>query len=1009
MAVLTNKSIASTYVSLLSIGSTSTSTLGASIQSLTDGTGQLSPFAMSTSQIQFNTSTNTFLFPSNRGTINQVLKLSDANGTLAWSNQTNSNQLDTSGTTGTGSITLDSQALALTGTLNEIKTNASAQSISIGFPTTGVFLPNLSTATTQASTDTSTRIATTKYVTDAISAIPAQSGDVTKAGTITANQIAVWNDSTDELRSDETVTVGTDHSITLLQKNTAGTDTENYNIGGGNIANNTFSGATNSNTGFGKNNLNSVTVGKKNVALGYNSLKSLIGGADNVALGYNAMFSAVTASENVAIGKNALYSNLVSIGNIGIGRDTLTSNVGRYNTAIGWQTAASNTSGELNTYLGYLAGAQNATGDQNIGIGREAAYFCLGGNNTSIGSKSLFGVQFQSTGTGNTALGYNSGSAMTTGSKNVLIGSFTGFRAAVSGGLPEYSIITSSNNIVLSDGDGNVRQSFDSNGAATFLSSSSSMLNLVSSDTSIFQKLQNSTQSAFFGLKASGSFVVQTSGSSFSDKLTITSGGNVGIGVVSPSVKLDVGGASNSDSIARFAKTSEGTLLLGGNVGPSNCPFIGSENNFDFAFITNNTEKMRITSGGVVKINTTISTLGVLTVKSNSGANTFYNNLQLMPSDATTGGMFLGSNVANDGIITCGSYYGNAGNHIATATSATTILFSNGSTFIGGDTGLTVGSSFLPSRHLTISSGGNVGIGLASDGSTLFINGDLKTRLESTYQMGLHNKFVSTFITSTVLGRTSANSVSCAELIYDIAGSEAFEIRRNYFQSELKFTRQTTGAIGGAIATDLTISSGGDIFMGGISADPSNTVFGSAFVADSAGRMVLKQSLNRSTVGAIQEYYSTSGAAGQILVTGNTTNFSGTSDYRLKENVTPITNALSRVNKLKPSTFNFIADANLIIDGFLAHEVQQIVPIAVSGEKDAMKDEEFELTPMVEAVLDEEGNVVTEAVEAVMETRSVPDYQGIDQSKIVPLLTAAIQEQQTIIEDLKSRIETLEG
>ena len=44
-----------------------------------------------------------------------------------------------------------------------------------------------------------------------------------------------------------------------------------------------------------------------------------------------------------------------------------------------------------------------------------------------------------------------------------------------------------------------------------------------------------------------------------------------------------------------------------------------------------------------------------------------------------------------------------------------------------------------------------------------------------------------------------------------------------------------------------------------------------------------------------------------------------------------------------------------------------------------------------------------------METRTVPDYQGIDQSKIVPLLTAAIQEQQTIIEDLKSRIETLEG
>ena len=111
MAVLTNKSIASTYTSLLSIGSTSTSSLGSSIQSLTDGTGQLSPLAMSTTQIQFNTSTNTFLFPSTRGTINQILKLTDANGTLAWGDDNVSNQLDTAGNSGTGSVTLDSQSL----------------------------------------------------------------------------------------------------------------------------------------------------------------------------------------------------------------------------------------------------------------------------------------------------------------------------------------------------------------------------------------------------------------------------------------------------------------------------------------------------------------------------------------------------------------------------------------------------------------------------------------------------------------------------------------------------------------------------------------------------------------------------------------------------------------------------------------------------------------------------------------------------------------------------------
>lgn len=128
------------------------------------------------------------------------------------------------------------------------------------------------------------------------------------------------------------------------------------------------------------------------------------------------------------------------------------------------------------------------------------------------------------------------------------------------------------------------------------------------------------------------------------ERLTIASGGNVGIGITSPSVKLDVGGASNSDSIARFAKTSEGTLLLGGNVGPSNCPFIGSENNFDFAFITNNTEKMRITTTGNVSVGAaTVGHLGVRGLTNNSSAYAFEaanssgNSILLVRNDGKVG------------------------------------------------------------------------------------------------------------------------------------------------------------------------------------------------------------------------------------------------------------------------------------------------------------------------------------------------------------------------------------
>lgn len=106
--------------------------------------------------------------------------------------------------------------------------------------------------------------------------------------------------------------------------------------------------------------------------------------------------------------------------------------------------------------------------------------------------------------------------------------------------------------------------------------------------------------------------------------------------------------------------------------------------------------------------------------------------------------------------------------------------------------------------------------------------------------------------------------------------------------------------------------------------------------------------------------------------------------------------ALQRIGNLKPSRFNFISDDSVVVDGFIAHEVQEVVPEAISGEMDAMRDEEYEVTP---AVLDDDENEVTPAV---MGTRSVPEYQGIDQSKLVPLLVGAVQE-------LTARLEALEN
>jgi hypothetical protein len=150
------------------------------------------------------------------------------------------------------------------------------------------------------------------------------------------------------------------------------------------------------------------------------------------------------------------------------------------------------------------------------------------------------------------------------------------------------------------------------------------------------------------------------------------------------------------------------------------------------------------------------------------------------------------------------------------------------------------------------------------------------------------------------------------------------------------------------------------------------------------------------STGTLQSFKSDGSGVGSIGVTGSSTSYNTSSDYRLKENVVPMTGSIDRLKNLNPSRFNFIADADKTVDGFLAHEAGEVVPEAITGTKDAMRTEEYEVSP---AVIDDEDNIITEAV---MGEREVEDYQGIDQSKLVPLLVAALQEAITRIETLEN-------
>tara|TARA_B100001093_G_scaffold495407_1_gene539869 strand:+ start:31 stop:495 length:465 start_codon:yes stop_codon:yes gene_type:complete len=126
-------------------------------------------------------------------------------------------------------------------------------------------------------------------------------------------------------------------------------------------------------------------------------------------------------------------------------------------------------------------------------------------------------------------------------------------------------------------------------------------------------------------------------------------------------------------------------------------------------------------------------------------------------------------------------------------------------------------------------------------------------------------------------------------------------------------------------------------------------------------------------------FHNPNGIVGSISTNGSSTAFNTSSDYRLKENVVNITNGINRVKQLSPSRFNFIADDTTTVDGFIAHEAQAVVPEAVTGTHNEV---------------DDDGNAV---------------MQGIDQSKLVPLLTAALQEAIAKIETLETKVAALEA
>ena len=458
----------------------------------------------------------------------------------------------------------------------------------------------------------------------------------------------------------------------------------------------------------------------------------------------------------------------------------------------------------------------------------------------------------------------------------------------------------------------------------------------------------------------------------------------VGIGTSSPGEKLTVAGKIQATT--EFKSESGNDLRLNA----------GSANRDVFMQVNGSTLMTIQGSTGRVGIGTS-SPNGLLTVQANSGRLLTFRN-------STTGtGSSDGSYIALNG----------SDLQISNAESANTIFYT-------GD-----------SERLRINSSGQVGIGETSPDRLLHLKNTSDTaqaKIETTASSGRaqiqykspHGDWVQGIQGATTSGDFLTYTAGSKNIIWYTSNSERMRLDSSgrvglgtssptallHLNATSPVLRLTGSSVG-----NCEIQEDGSTLM--INVDSSNAKSSSALVfrtdnvermrIDSLGKLLVAKASSggsasgveiyeeSSALGRIDVYKTNSGTAnalacfhsgsyvGGVQYANSSTSFQTSSDARLKENISNIDGAITRIKQLSPKRFNFIIEPSVIVDGFLAHEAQTVVPEAVSGTHNEV---------------DADGN---------------PVYQGIDQSKLVPLLTAALKEAIAKIETLETKVAALEA
>ena len=493
------------------------------------------------------------------------------------------------------------------------------------------------------------------------------------------------------------------------------------------------------------------------------------------------------------------------------------------------------------------------------------------------------------------------------------------------------------------------------------------------------------------------------------ERMRIDSSGNVGIGTASPSSynsamnDLVVAGSADSGITIASGTSSEGSIGFADGTSGADAyrGWINYNHNSNFMrFSTNASERMRINSAGEIQIGGT----------TNAGFVDFDSvSLQLNTQRNPNTGSFVNTGKSHASLALAGS---NGGSHIRFATASannTTAtermrIDSSGRVGIGTSspsTGAMLHVHKSDTNRLYLTSTSNAIQIIGDPGSTgMFIDNESDTasdivfRNTSAYAERMRIDSSGNTIAKPSGGEITlgANGHITSKQNLDVAtaGGRYIGSSNRGIVGQIKIEQTATGADGGYIEFDtcssgsttpttrMTLDSSGNLLV-----NRTSQIHGGKICVDyqngvSAG-LAIKDTQTTGTGVPMQVVNGAGSVVGSITQNQSSTSFNTSSDYRLKENIVDLDNGIDRLKQIPVHRFNFIVNPDTTVDGFIAHEVQDVVPEAITGTKDAV---------------DAEGN---------------PEYQGIDQSKLVPLLTAALQEAVTRIETLEAEVAALKG